>query len=111
MTATLIESIRNIHNCDLSIEIFYNGEDDLSEHNRLALESYKDVKTRDISKIFDPDFLKIWGFAIKPFALLASSFRSAMLVDADVTFIESPSELFKSQIYQSRGALFFKVFF
>ena len=111
MTLALIESIRTIHKNDLPIEVFYNGDDDLSQEKRDQLERFADVKTRDISDFFDMDALNIWGFAIKPFAMLASSFRSAMLVDADVTFIQSPQSLFDAPLYKSRGALFFKVCF
>jgi hypothetical protein len=118
MALSLIQMIRTVHNCNLPIEvillfttehkIFYMGEQDLSKKSRDLLNQIDGVSTRDIQLIFDPDLIDIWGFAIKPFALLASSFQKAMLIDADVVFLQSPSRLFDSKLFSQTGALFFQ---
>ncbi|KAJ3275650.1 hypothetical protein HDV01_007653 [Terramyces sp. JEL0728] len=46
-------------------------------------------------------------WAIKPFAMLASSFENAMLIDADVVFLQSPEQLFSSKLYKENAALFY----
>ena len=52
--------------------------------------------------------MDVWGFAIKPFAYMASSFQNAMLIDADIIFLKSPTEIFKSNLFIETGALFFR---
>lgn len=99
--------IREVHHSNLPFEVFYTGDGDLSIENRLLIETVSNTTTRDITKIFNNDELQISGWAIKGFALLASSFENAMLIDADVVFLQSPDVLFYSHIYKTHGALFF----
>ena len=49
----------------------------------------------------------IGGWAIKPFALLVSSFAEAVLMDADVLFVQKPEVLFEHPEYATTGTLFF----
>lgn len=45
---------------------------------------------------------------MKPFAILMSSFREVLFVDADALFFTNPQTLFNDEQYTSTGALFFK---
>lgn len=47
------------------------------------------------------------GWAAKPFAMLMSSFREALFIDADALFFVDPETLFEDQGYIETGALFF----
>ena len=107
MAAAGLKMIRQVHQSTIPIEVFYLGDQDLSEANRNFLNEIPFTTTRDITKIFNNDILKLSGWAIKPFALLASSFRHAMLIDADVVFLQNPEVLFYSQLYAKNHALFF----
>ena len=107
MALATLKMIRNVHFSNLPIEVFYMGDHDLSAENRKVLESLNDVTTRDIKTIFDDSQLKLGGWAIKTFAILASSFQNAMLIDADVVFLQSPDVLFASRIFGKYGSLFF----
>ncbi|KAJ2995482.1 hypothetical protein HDV02_000767 [Globomyces sp. JEL0801] len=108
LALTTMKMIRQNLKSNLPFEIFYVGDDDLSVKNRKLLEEIPFVTTKDITKIFNNPILKIEGnFAIKPFALLASSFRHAMLMDADVVFLQSPEKLFNLDLYKKFGAFFF----
>ncbi|KAI9279058.1 mannosyltransferase putative-domain-containing protein [Umbelopsis sp. AD052] len=103
-----IRALREVLNSQIPIEIFYIDEGDLSPANRQYFETkFTNVKTVDISKILDPKWTKLGGWAIKPFAMLASSFTEVILIDADVYFLRKPEELFSDPAYLKTGALFF----
>ncbi|EGP83263.1 uncharacterized protein MYCGRDRAFT_111178 [Zymoseptoria tritici IPO323] len=90
------------------IEIMYMGEEDLSEERREDLEALPGVVTRDLRKMINDEGWKLKGWAAKPFAILMSSFREAIFVDADAIFFVNPAELFEDEGYKDTGALFFK---
>ncbi|ORX72521.1 hypothetical protein BCR32DRAFT_211117 [Anaeromyces robustus] len=106
--SSAIDIIRHVLNSDLPIEIFYNGDSDLSFQNRIMLLDYKDVYLTDISTYFDNSIVNISGWAIKPFAILASRFEEVILMDADVVYLRDPIELFEDIGYQKTGTLFFR---
>ncbi|KAJ3260147.1 hypothetical protein HK103_001223 [Boothiomyces macroporosus] len=81
LAVSTMQMIRKVHKCNIPFEVFYIGNGDLSEENQ--------------------------KWAIKPFAMLASSFENAMLIDADVVFLQSPELLFSSKLYLENKALFY----
>ncbi|OUM69167.1 glycosyltransferase family 71 protein, partial [Piromyces sp. E2] len=103
-----IDTLRNIIETDIPVEIFYNGESDLSIENRKKFQEYKDVFVSDISKYFDEEPLNIGGWAIKPFSVLASRFQEVILMDADAMYIKDPSILFEDEGYINTGTVFFR---
>ncbi|KAJ8131768.1 hypothetical protein O1611_g1856 [Lasiodiplodia mahajangana] len=104
---TTIYTFREL-GCDLPIEIMYLGDPDLGEDHRFELESLPGVTTRDISQMVDDDGWKLAGWAIKPFAMLLSSFREVIFIDADSFFFRDPAKLFDDPDYKKTGALFFR---
>ncbi|KIW63747.1 hypothetical protein PV04_08726 [Phialophora macrospora] len=104
---TTIPTFRNL-GCDLPIEIMYLGDSDLSEDYRSDLESLDGVVTRDIAQMVNDEGWKLAGWAAKPFAILHSSFREVIFIDADSLFFVNPSTLFDDPGYQKTGALFFR---
>jgi len=103
-----IDTLRNIIETDLPIEVFYNGEDDLSVENRKKFKEYKDVYVSDVTKYFEEEPLKIGGWAIKPFSILASRFEEVILMDADAMYIRDPVILFDDEGYKETGTVFFR---
>jgi alpha 1,3-mannosyltransferase len=57
--------------------------------------------------IFD-DGWRLAGWAAKPFAILVSSFREVIFIDADSLFFKNPEVLFDDADYKETGALFFR---
>lgn len=104
---TSIQTFRNL-GCTLPIEIMYLGDSDLDEDYRLQLEELPDVATRDMSQMIDDEGWKVRGWAGKPFAILMSSFREVIFIDADSLFFEDPAVLFEDPGYIETGALFFR---
>ena len=103
-----IDALRNVINCTLPIEVFYAGNNDLSLENRNILSGYENVYLSDITTYFDNTIVDIEGWAIKPFAILASRFEEVILMDADVVYLHNPEDLFEEEGYLKVGTLFFK---
>lgn len=104
---TTIATFRNL-GCTLPIEVMYLGDSDLSEDYRSDLEALDGVVTRDIAQMVNDEGWKLAGWAAKPFAILFSSFREAIFIDADSLFFTNPEVLFDDPSYQRTGALFFR---
>lgn len=104
---TSIASFRRL-GCELPIEIMYLGDSDLSEDYRAELEMLPGVVTRDLSQMVNDDGWTLAGWAAKPFAILLSSFREVIFIDADALFLRNPEILFEEPSYVETGALFFK---
>ncbi|KAJ1562416.1 hypothetical protein HK096_010149 [Nowakowskiella sp. JEL0078] len=112
MAVHSILSLRHGLNCNLPIEIFYNGEADLNQRQVQVLKQLPGVSPIDINKVFDLRGT-VGGWEIKPFAMLGSSFQEVIFLDADVLFLQlnkkekNPEMLFKSQGYVKTGTTFF----
>ena len=61
-----------------------------------------------MSPMIDDEGWHLAGWAAKPFAILTSSFREVIFIDADSLFFKNPEVLFDNPSYQETGALFFK---
>ena len=103
---TSITLIRSL-GCQLPIEVMYLGDDDLSSENQRRLERLPGVITRDIRQMVDDKGWQLKGWAGKPWAILLSSFREVIFIDADALFFQNPEELFQDPDYAQTGALFF----
>lgn len=101
------KSIRAL-GCDLPIEVMYLGDEDLGEDSRELLEAIPNVITRDMAQMVSDKGWELKGWAGKPFAILLSSFREVIFIDADALFFKSPEVLFADPGYEETGALFFR---
>jgi hypothetical protein len=111
-----IVMLRSTLNCELPIEIFYAGDDDLPENYRrfiqaieLAFPGSGSISIFDINQRFpDPDgTLALPGnWAMRPFCILASSFKTAILVDSDAVFLLDPAVLTEEPGFESHGSIF-----
>lgn len=89
--------------------MFVGGED-LAIEKQQALQSVAEhVTTVDILNFFDEDIVRLQGggWAIKPFAMLASSFEQVIIADADVVFLQPPDTVFDHPGFSATGTLFF----
>ena len=103
-------AVRHVFSLTIPIEVMFAGESDLDVVKREAIESLgEDIKTVDVMHVFDEDIVGLQGggWAIKPFAILASSFQHVIMADADAVFLQSPAAAFEAPGYQETGTLFF----
>lgn len=108
----LIVSLRRVLYSKLPIQIAYAGDKDLSPRDRVRIQSMKgatDIEFLDVLSVFNDTTLRLQGagWAIKPFALLASKFEQAILIDANVVFMQKPEKLFEQRPYVNKGAYLF----
>ena len=107
----LIRNLRDALGSKLPIEIMYAGDSDLSpEYRDFITQLGPDITTVDITRIFDDTSLALehGGWAIKPFAALATRFEQVMVLDADVVFLQAPEAIFDyHKGYRDSGALLF----
>ena len=94
--------------CNLPIEVMYNGDGDLNRDSRQDLEDLEGVVTRDLGIMIHAEGWIVASWAAKPFAILLSSFREAIFIDADSFFFVNPEVLFDDPGYVKTGALFFR---
>lgn len=64
--------------CNLPIEVMYARDSDLNRDSRQDLEDLEGVVTRDIGAMVRDKGWTLAGWAIKPFAILLSSFREVI---------------------------------
>ena len=89
----LVAGVRHVFKSSLPIEIMY-VKDELTIDQRNVLESIAtDVKTVNILNLFEEDIagLANGGWAVKPFAILASSFQKVIVADSDAVFLQAPN--------------------
>ncbi|KAG1448252.1 hypothetical protein G6F56_008998 [Rhizopus delemar] len=106
--ATTIRVLREVLKTELPIEVFFIREDDLSVAKRFYLENeFSDVTLRKLDQSIADEYTHFGGWAMKPFAMLASRFTEVIMMDADVFFLQDPARLLQDPGYKQAGSLFF----
>lgn len=100
--------------CELPICIVHAGPDEVTEKERaLFTEAFgTSVFFRDAEDYdFGVEPTKLWGFEIKPYALLLSPFEHTILLDADCSSLGLDIEpLFDEPAYRAYGNIFWPDF-
>lgn len=107
----LIGCLRNVLNSQLPIQIAYANDEDLPlDYRNFIVSLGTNIVTLDVSSVLDDETLHLAedGWAIKPFAVLASTLEQVMLLDADAVLVQAPEAVFdRHNGYLDTGALFF----
>jgi Mannosyltransferase putative len=112
-----IVTLRQVLNSTLPIELFYAGDGDLPVQYRHFIQDIQSrfpdsgsITTIDITERFpDPDNilgLPQGGWATRAFAVLASSFKTVILTDADTVFLQDPRILLQEPSFREYGSVF-----
>ena len=111
LAAHAIRTLRRVVKSKLPIQVAYAGEDDLPKRKRQLMRSLDpNVEIINILDYYDEEVagLRGGGYAIKPFAALASSFEKVIIIDADTIFMQRPDNWFEENGSLKRtGTLFF----
>jgi hypothetical protein len=100
-------------NSSLPIQIAYAGDGDLPHEYRAALCGLAaNVSALDVLSVFDDRSLQLRdgkaGWAVKPFAALASDFEQVVLLDADVVFAARPEDtVLRTLGYNETGVMLY----
>ncbi|TID21169.1 hypothetical protein CANINC_003449 [Pichia inconspicua] len=98
-----IETLRKVGST-LPVEVFLP---DVSDYEYLFCDKILpklNARCVEMHKVFSPDSLSsfdVQGYQYKAFALLASSFENAFLLDSDSYPVTNPDVLFESEVYKS----------
>lgn len=87
--------------CNLPIELWYEG----NEINSSMIQKFQDF---NVTCINCNDYSKapLKGYVMKPFAILHSSFKEVLFLDADNNCVRDPSYLFDCNEYIKHGTIF-----
>lgn len=93
--------------CQLPIEIYYIGEQEMDPHMVNILESIENVKCIDATS-FEKEYpIRIHaGWESKIYSIIHCSFEEVLFLDADNTPLVDPTFLFDDKKYQKAGAIF-----
>ncbi|KAB5566706.1 mannosyltransferase putative-domain-containing protein [Coniochaeta sp. 2T2.1] len=108
LAAHLARSLRRVHGSSTPIEIAYAGDDDLKPiHGNFLADLDSNITLIDVLERFPAARRDLVGsgWAMKPFALLASAYSRAILMDADAVFLSSPDSLFAKGVHPGHPAL------
>lgn len=103
-----VSAVRRV-GCTLPVEIFYAGPEELGPGYEEAFEEFGGVKFVDALSILPwpchkPTNLR--GFSIKPYALVLTSFREALMIDADCAPLRDPTFMFGTPEFKKYGNVF-----
>ena len=105
-----IQTLHKVVNSTLPIQIFYAGNDDLPELYRQEIKAlHPSIETTDILDHFNETTAVIHGsgYAMKPFAALASRFERVILIDADTIFLRRPDLDFEENSALNKTGLYY----
>lgn len=106
--ASAIRAIREVFRSNLPIEVFFIREKDLDiAKQRYLISEFDNLTLMKLEDYVGEYYTKFGGWAMKPFAMLASKFSEVLMMDADVFFLQDPGLLFEDEGYKATGSLFY----
>lgn len=87
----------------LPMEVFLADEHEYEEYICDVVLPSLNAKCIVLSRILVAAPAKIEKYQFKPFAMLFSSFEEILFLDADAFPLEQPDEIFKSELFRTRG--------
>ncbi|MCW3070344.1 MAG: hypothetical protein JWO44_234 [Bacteroidetes bacterium] len=106
----LIHLLRITLKCDLPVELWHLGKEELPPEIIPVLEKLN-VSFRDAyAEGYIPAVLERKGWPLKTYALLNTAFSEVLLLDSDNVPLRDPSFLFDEPAYKRTGALFWPDF-
>lgn len=105
-----IRVLRDVHKCTLPIEVFYNGPEELPQSAIDLMTKTYNVRFVDVTKFAETEDVNLKGYQLKAFTIYLSSFEEVLWLDSDNIPLRDPEFLFQSQLYVTKGALFWPDF-
>jgi hypothetical protein len=107
----LLQMLRKVLRSTLPIQIWYRGPGELDAPMSTLLRTLDNVELIDAATIPGYERLPfLWGWELKPFAIMNCSFREVILIDADNVPVIDPAVLFDTPQYAQTGAIFWPDF-
>ncbi len=101
----LLRALRSIARCELPVEVWHFGPDELDPGMIKLLET-QGAHAVDACRVPGAAAIGKNGWALKPFAMIHSKFQEVVFLDADNMPVQDPTTLFDTPQYAATGALF-----
>jgi hypothetical protein len=96
--------------CELPVEVWHLGRGEMDEEmqellkplNASTRDAYTTARTYPVRRLF--------GWELKPYAMIHSSFQEVLFLDADNVTLVDPDFLFETEEYKKEGAIFWPDF-
>ncbi|WPQ62317.1 hypothetical protein SIO70_28565 [Chitinophaga sancti] len=98
-------SMLRMTGCTLPVEIWYTG----AELNPETISAFSQLGV-ECKNSLDYISSDIKGLSLKPFAIMHSSFKEVLFLDADNNCVKDPAYLFHDILYQAYGTIFWPDF-
>jgi alpha 1,2-mannosyltransferase len=100
----MIKTLRK-NGCTLPVELWYLG-------NELTNEAINEISKYNVvcKNILNYGPCSLTGYMLKPLAIIKSSFKEILFLDADNVCIRNPEELFDAEEYAKYGTIFWPDF-
>ncbi|KAJ3281693.1 hypothetical protein HDU79_010567 [Rhizoclosmatium sp. JEL0117] len=108
MAKHLILTLREVWNINLPIEVFYSGEEDLHPSMIKSFNEMENVRAVNLLAYFYEETYFWSGWSVKPFAMLASRFRTVIFMDADILFFKNPLSILNTPQFLKTGTYFYR---
>lgn len=92
--------------CRLPIQLWYLGRAELDRPMRQLMAPLGVECVDALARRRQPPVRRLGGWPLKPYAILSSTFREVLLLDADNVPVRNPEYLFESAAYRKTGAIF-----
>ncbi len=104
--AYVAASILRLHNCQLPIQFWHLGDDEMTDEMRQLVKPL-DVECVDAHRYREQyPARRLNGWELKPYAIIHSPFSEVISLDADNVAIRNPEFLFDAPQYLEHGAIF-----
>lgn len=92
--------------CQLPIELWYLGNEVTEE----VISKFENLNVT-FRNFYELGKVNLAGFMLKPLAIVNSSFKEVLFLDADNTCVDNPEYLFSLDAYQEYGCIFWPDYF
>lgn len=93
--------------CTLPVQIWYLGEEEMTQNMRDIASELENVELVDACKIREEHPIRrLGGWECKVYAIMYSRFKEVLFIDSDNIPVRDPSYLFNTPLYKETGALF-----
>ncbi|MAS94922.1 MAG: hypothetical protein CMO55_17130 [Verrucomicrobiales bacterium] len=94
------------HKCDLPVEVWYQDASELDDDAVSVFDDLKVTFRSSRDEALEKGLTPPTGWALKPFAMLHSTFDELLYLDSDNFVVRNPEYLFDSDEFNSFGAVF-----
>ncbi|KAJ3075731.1 hypothetical protein HDU98_007123 [Podochytrium sp. JEL0797] len=103
-----ILALRKVFQVEIPVQVFYAGDEDLNPKMVKAFNLLANVQAINLLSFFPASTIQdAGGWSLKPFVILACTFRTVIYMDSDVLFFKNPTLLLDMPLFRETGQVYF----